>query len=101
MRVVFQPSAFARLGAIIAYASEHHGESYADALGERIVNRTLELEYHPRLGAIEPLIKDPEHEYRRLVEGHYKIIYWITEHDVRIADIFDSRRDLSEMLGGS
>ncbi|HRF79570.1 MAG TPA: type II toxin-antitoxin system RelE/ParE family toxin [Flavobacteriales bacterium] len=99
MKVVFQPFAYQRLGEIIFYLSEHNGEGYAVDLAERIVQRTLELEVNPRLGAVEPLIKDPTREYRRLVEGHYKIIYWIAEHDVRIADIFDSRRDPSEMLG--
>lgn len=101
MKVVFQPFAYKRLAEIVAYLTEHHGEGHADATAERIVQRALELGPYPRLGAIEYLIKDPDQEYRRLVEGHYKIIYWITEHDVRIADIFDSRRDPSEMLGGS
>ncbi len=99
MKVIFQPFGYKRLGEIITYLSEHNGEGYAVDLAERIVQRTLELEVNPRLGAVEHLIKDPVREYRRLVEGHYKIIYWIAEHDVRIADIFDSRRDPSEMLG--
>lgn len=98
MKVIFQPFAYWRLAEIVEYVTEHHGEHHAQVIAERIVQRTLELGKHPRLGAVEFLIKDPDLEYRRLVEGHYKIIYWISETDVRIADIFDSRRDPSEML---
>lgn len=99
MKVVFQPFAYRRPAEIIAYLTEHHGERSAEATADRIVQRALELGTHPRLGAVEYLINDPNHEYRRLIEGHYKIIYWISERDVRIADIFDSRRDPSEMRG--
>ena len=98
MKAVFQPFAYERLGEIVEYLIEHQGGVYADSLVERIVERAMELGERPQLGAIEPLIKDPEHEYRRLMVGHSKIICWITEHDVRIADIFDSSRDPSEML---
>ena len=98
MMVVFQPFAYARLLEILDYVTEHQGAEQAEELAERIVNRALELGMHPRLGAVEYLINDTEQEYRRLVEGHYKIIYWISARDVRIADIFDSRRDPSDML---
>lgn len=99
MKVIFQPFAYKRLGEIVIYPSGHYGEEHAVEVAERIIDRALELGTYPRLGAVESLIKDPDHEYRRLIEGHYKIIYWIEERDVRIADIFDSRRDPSEMLG--
>lgn len=98
MKVIFQPFAYRRLAEIVEYLTEHYGEHHAQVVAECIVIRTLELERHPRLGAVELLITDPDVEYRRLVEGHYKIIYWISEDEVRIADIFDSRRDPAEMI---
>jgi plasmid stabilization system protein ParE len=32
-------------------------------------------------------------EYRRMVCGNYKIIYYIAANEIRITDVFDSRQD--------
>jgi len=37
--------------------------------------------------------------YRRLVEGHYKIIYRIEDEYIYITDIFDSCQDPDKMKG--
>ena len=43
----------------------------------QIVDRTMLLEKNPLLGVREPLLADRKKEYRYLVEGNYKIIYWV------------------------
>lgn len=100
MKVVLLPFADRRLREIIRYTRIHHGPEHALRLTERIRRRLLDLEQWPGAGAVEELLATDEHVYRRLVEGHHKIIYRIEGEYVLVVDIFDSRRDPNEMLGG-
>lgn len=38
-------------------------------------------------------------EHRRIIEGHYKIIYRVEGQAIYITDIFDSRQDPNKMKG--
>lgn len=99
MTVVILPFAEARLSSIAEYMIAERGQAFAARLVDRIEERLVELEEFPHLGAVEELLNVPGIEYRRLVEGYYKILYFIVGDEVLIADIFDSRRDPMEMLG--
>lgn len=98
MNVVVLPYAEARLFRIAEYMITERGQAFAARLIQRIEERLVELEEFPRSGAVEELLNVPGIEYRRLIEGHYKIIYFIAGDEVLVADIFDSRRDPSQML---
>ena len=66
---------------------------------DKILNAADTLLLHPLKGQKEPLLEHLELEHRRLVEGHYKIIYRITGEYIYITDIFDSRQDPVKMKG--
>ncbi len=53
----------------------------------------------PLKGQSEPFLEHMELDHRRLVEGHYKIIYRVEEEYIYITDIFDSRQDPDKMKG--
>ncbi|CAN5830355.1 hypothetical protein BH24BAC1_BH24BAC1_37840 [soil metagenome] len=65
----------------------------ARQLTKKLVQRTKNLGKHPRKGAKEELLADRKKEYRYLLEGNYKIIYWIDENAILIAAVFDCRQN--------
>lgn len=67
-------------------------------LVRKIINRTISLETNPKIDPQEPLLSDREFDYRYLVEGNYKIIYWISDNFVKIAAVFDCRRNPGKNL---
>ena len=38
-------------------------------------------------------------EHRRIICGHYKIVYYVQDDCIFVTDIFDSRQDPSKMRG--
>lgn len=53
--------------------------------------------YMPNLGKIIPETRDRVHPFRMLIEGVYKIIYFVDEPYIHIAGIFDCRQDSSKL----
>jgi len=54
----------------------------------------------PRMGTTkEELLRNRKHEYRYILAGHYKIIYWVDDPNSRIvvAAVFDSRQNPAKM----
>lgn len=52
---------------------------------QRLINQ-------PYLGKIEPaLINEPE-GFRSIIEGNYKIVYWVDGNVIRIITVFDTRQ---------
>lgn len=99
MKVIYLLSAERRLKEVIDYVENDRGQDKAVALLLEIHGRINELEQYPRLGAIEELMTHLPFEYRRLVIAPYKVIYRIEDELIMVTDVFDSRRDPSEMLG--
>lgn len=64
----------------------------AKKITQQIVNRTIHLETNSLIGPKEPLLENRKREYRYLVEGNYKIIYFIEESNIKISSIFDCRQ---------
>ena len=63
----------------------------AKKIVSKIVDRTILLEKNPLMGTKEPLLEKREKDYRYLVEGNYKIIYWFENNFVKISSVFDCR----------
>ena len=57
------------------------------------------LSLHPKMGQLEPLLTHLNQNHRRVIEGHFKIIYFIEEEKIYITDFFDTRQDPSKMKG--
>ncbi len=64
---------------------------------DKILDTADTLLLQPFSGQREYLLEHLDH--RRLVEGHYKIIYRVVDEYIYITDIFDSRQDPAKMKG--
>jgi plasmid stabilization system protein ParE len=65
----------------------------ADKISNGIVDKTLLLEQTPRIGQKEEMLLHLNKEIRYLIEGNYKIVYWIDQDVISIATVFDCRMD--------
>lgn len=71
-------------------------ETVSFMVSESVVNGLIDcvtnLKYNPQMGGMEPSLRNYPEGYRYLVQGNYKIIYWIDQQNVIISVIFDCRR---------
>jgi len=82
---------------IFNYYKNKASKRVARKLVKQIIDRTIQLEQNPKSGPKEPLLSDRKFEYRYLVEGNYKIIYWIEDNYIKIATVFDCRQNPIKM----
>ena len=69
----------------------------ADRIVSDILAVTRLLEQFPYGGQMEPWLVHTGQGHRRVVVGHYKVIYHVVEDAIRIVDVFDSRQDPERM----
>ncbi|MBC7388495.1 MAG: type II toxin-antitoxin system RelE/ParE family toxin [Opitutaceae bacterium] len=93
LKVSWSKSAIEQLETIFDYYKNKANERIAKEIVKRIVDKTLLLETQPRIGPQEELLRSRKFEYRYLLEGNYKIIYWVDEPFIKIATVFDCRRN--------
>jgi toxin ParE1/3/4 len=65
----------------------------AQHIVNQIFDKVLILEKQPLAGQSEPLLKHRKTKYRYLIQGNYKIIYWIEDNYIKVAAIFDCRQN--------
>ena len=58
-----------------------------------IIDSTVLLEKNPCIGTREPLLENRKKEYRFIVKGNYKIIYFVEGNFVKISSVFDCRQN--------
>jgi len=80
-------------------AVQHIPDEKILEIRNQILDAVDALLEHPSIGQEEPFLVNLGRHYRRLVEGHYKIIYRIEDEYIYITDIFDSRQDPDKMKG--
>ena len=66
---------------------------------DQILNSTDILIKHPKLGKKEEYLEHLKFGHRRIIEGHYKIVYKIEKKTIYITDIFDTRQQPVKMKG--
>jgi toxin ParE1/3/4 len=91
--VVWSDSAIEELRNIYEYYYSKASKRVADKITNSIVDKTIMLEITPRMGQKEELLAHFKQEIRYLVQGNYKIVYFIEENIVSIATVFDCRQD--------
>ena len=96
-KIFWTDTAINQLEDIFDYYKEKASLKSSKNLIKKLIDRTIQLENNPLSGQIEPLLQDRKFEYRYLVEGNYKIIYWIEENYIKIAGIFDCRQNPTKM----
>ncbi|MEO9804219.1 MAG: type II toxin-antitoxin system RelE/ParE family toxin [Reichenbachiella sp.] len=88
-----------KLADIFSYYKSQASTGVAQRMVGGIVDATIKLEKHPKLGRREDLLVNRKEEFRYLVYKNYRIIYWINEEfeRVEIANVFDCRQNPTKM----
>jgi len=97
LKVFWTETARFQLEDIFNYYKDKASLKVARKLIKQIIDRTIQLEKNPKSGSKEPFLSDRSFEYRYLIEGNYKIIYWIEDNYIKIATIFDCRQNPEKM----
>lgn len=93
MRIVWTDKAKSHLRHIHLFYLENVSLKVAESIVNGLVDKVTSLMYNPEMGGIETSLQHYQEGYRCLVDGNYKIIYWIDQQDVIISVIFDCRRN--------
>ncbi len=99
MRIFWTETALNQFEDIFDFYSIIANVTTARKIVSGLVDKTILLEKTPLIGSKEELLRNREKEYRYLVEGKYKIIYWIGESEIIIASVFDCRQNPKKMEG--
>ncbi len=97
LRVLWTDTARFQLEDIYDYYKTKASLKVAKKIVTQILDRTTKLESNPTVGQIEELLKERTNSYRYLVEGNYKILYWIEDNYIKIASVFDCRQNPKKM----
>lgn len=97
MRIEWSALAERQLRSIYDYYYVKASPSIAKKLINKIVAKAFTLKKSPFIGQKEELLIDYPEDFRYLVEGNYKIIYWIQQQSITIAAVFDCRQNPVKM----
>lgn len=93
IKVLWTETALNNLEDIFEFYKYKESISIARSLVKHIVQSTFRLQKFPYIGKKENLLAHRKYEYRFIIEGNYKIIYWIEDDYIKIAAVFDSRQN--------
>lgn len=95
MKIFWTDIAFYQLQDIFDYYKVKANIRTARKITTKLIDCSLSLENNPKLGRIEELLQGRKEEFRFLVDGNYKIVYWIDEEQnlIFIASVFDCRQN--------
>jgi plasmid stabilization system protein ParE len=94
-KVLWTETAISHIKDIYDYHIIKAGHKIAQRSIQKIIDSTLLLETNPFLGRNEEFLKDRKQAFKFLVEGNYKIIYWL-DHNfkvIHISSVFDTRQN--------
>ena len=97
MKIIWSKTALLQLEDIYKIYADLESKTYSKILSQNILNRTKILFEFPEIGAKQEFTEKTKIEYRYLIEGNYKIIYYLTENDVNILIIFDTRQEPNKL----
>lgn len=94
MQIDWSRKALRELDIAIGYCEEQFGTRIALRFYQTITDFEVRLSANPSLGYPEPLLAGRSRNYRSLlVHAHFKLVYYIAEDVIKIADLWDTRRD--------
>jgi toxin ParE1/3/4 len=99
MKLVYTEQALQSLEEALEFIAPKVSYEKLIEIRDRILDTADTLLSQPLKGQSEPYLEHLQLGYRRLVEGHYKIIYRVIGEYIYITDIFDSRQDPDKMKG--
>ena len=99
MKLVYTEQALFSLEESLELIASDISYEKLNEIRDKILDDADILILQPLSGQKEHLLEHLGLEHRRLIEGHYKIIYRIVDEYIYITDIFDSRQDPAKMKG--
>ncbi|MDQ3394358.1 MAG: type II toxin-antitoxin system RelE/ParE family toxin [Bacteroidota bacterium] len=93
MKIEWSVLAENQLRSIYEYYYLKTSPSIAKISTNKIIEKVSILKKNPYVGQKEELLIDYPEDFHYLVEGNYKIIYWIKEQTITIAAVFDCRQN--------
>ena len=90
MKLVYTEQALISLDEALEFIAPKVSYEKIIEIRDRILDAADILLEQPLAGQREYLLEHLELSHRRLVEGHYKIIYRVVDEYIYITDIFDS-----------
>lgn len=99
MKLVYTEQALISLEEALEFIASKVSYEKLIEIRDKILDTADTLMEQPLAGQREYLLEHLELGHRRLVEGHYKIIYRVENEYIYITDIFDSRQDPIKMKG--
>jgi len=96
-KIIWSQSAKTQLREIYDFHLSVASERVAYRLIGKIASRVDILADHPLAGRIEESLVTYPQEFRFLIEGNYKIVYYVDGNNVTIVSVFDCRRDPAKL----
>jgi len=93
IKVFWTETALNNLENIFEYYKHKASINIAKKIVRDLVKTTIKLQKTPQIGKKEELLVGRKFEYRFLIIGNYKIIYWIESNYIKIAAVFDCRQN--------
>ncbi len=97
MKLVYTEQAIRSLQECLDFFPSEMPAERVNEVRDKILAKADKLLENPNLGQVEEYLEHIGQSHRRVIEGHYKIIYKIEGEAIIITDIFDSRQDPSKM----
>ncbi len=99
MQVKWSAASRHELASAVEQCRRMFGNRVAERFLQHIAEEESRLANYPRLGKLEPLLVHETLNYRSLVvHKHYKIVYFIQGDIIRIADLWDTRREPAALV---
>lgn len=101
MKISWSLKAREQLREIFDYYRDTASQEVAKSVVSGILGRTQNLGNFPKMGRKEELLSDQNKDFRYLVEGNYKILYFINNKDIHVSLIFDCRQNPKKLVESS
>jgi plasmid stabilization system protein ParE len=93
MIVLWTDSAIEDLQNIFNYYQNNSSRNVVIKIGNSIIEATLNLSKNPKIGRKEDLLPNKKEELRFIIDGNYKILYFIENNFIFVLTIFDCRQN--------
>lgn len=97
MKLVYTEQAIVSLQESLDFLPPETPAEKVNEIRDRILAKADKLLDNPHIGQLEEYLEHMGQSHRRIIEGHYKIIYRVKGELIIITDIFNSRQDPSKM----
>ena len=97
MKIVFSKQAKRELRIIHRYYFLQANSTVAEHIKKEIIDSIKTLSLQPESGRLAEELKHLKLDYRKIICGHFKVFYRISNDFVFIAKIFDSRQDADKI----